>query len=128
MPDKRIDIFRLLENEGKLSKILIYPAVIVIDDPYEKSVTETFLNPTPIEALVQQISFESLRWKYFGQISQDSVQIICDLRYENSLKVADKIKIGDNFYKVYKDDSKGFMILKRTDYLICILERKNLNA
>ena len=57
MPDKRIDIFRLLENEGKLSKILIYPAVTVIDDPYEKSVTETFLNPTPIEALVQQISF-----------------------------------------------------------------------
>lgn len=126
MSDRRISIFTLLKNEGKLEKILVYPAVTIENDPTEHTKTTSFMNPVAIDGLVQQISFESLRWKYFGQIPQDSVQLICELRHENLLKLAGKITINNNLYKCYFDDN-GFRIIRRTDYLICILERK-INA
>ena len=125
MPDNRINIFQILKNEGKLTKALIYPATSRESDPYEHTKVESFLNPIAIDVLVQQISFEALKWKFFGQIPQNSIQIICELRHEHLLKVADKIQIGDQIYKCYKDDSRGFMILKRFDYLIAILETKS---
>lgn len=126
MADKRINIFGLLKNEGKLSKVLVYPGIETENDPVEHTTDISMLNPVPINALIQQISFEALRWKYFGQIPQDSIQILCELKHENLLKLADKIKVNNNYYGVYKDSSKSFMILKRTDYLVVILERKNL--
>jgi hypothetical protein len=56
MSDKRINIFELLQNEGKLTKIFIYSSVKVEDDPYEHTKIETFLNPLAINALVQQMT------------------------------------------------------------------------
>jgi hypothetical protein len=124
MSDNRINIFQILKNEGKLVKALLYPAISKNDDPYEHTKVEGFLNPIAIDVLFQQISFEALKWKFFGQIPQNSVQIICELKHEHLLKVADKIQIGEQIYKCYKDDSKGFMILKRFDYIVAILETK----
>lgn len=126
MADKRINIFGLLKNENKLTKVLVYPGVETVVDPYEKNREISFLNAVPIDALVQQISFEALRYKFFGQIPQDSIQILCELKHENLLKLADKIKVNNNYYGVYKDSSKSFMILRRTDYIVVILERKNV--
>ena len=123
--DKRVDVLKILEDEGKLTKILLYPATEVVNDPYEKTTTKGFLNPLTIKAYVTEISFSSLRWKYTGQVPGGSVQILCDTKYAGLLKVSDKIKIGDNFYSCWKDDSKNFMILKRDDHLVAILGLKN---
>ena len=124
--DTRINLFGLLKNEGKLSKVLVYSAKDTEDDPYEHTSTKTFLNPIAIDALVQQISQEALRWKYVGQLPQNSMQIICELRHENTLKTADKIEINGISYGVYKGSGKEFTILKRNDYLIAVLELKNV--
>jgi hypothetical protein len=124
MPDKRINIFGLLKNEDKLTKVLVYIAQETIADPYEKNVSLSYQQPVAIDALVQQITPTSLRWKYWGQLPQESIQIICELRHENTLKAADKIEVDSKLYKVYKDDSQGFGILKRSDYLVVVLERK----
>lgn len=126
MPDRRIDIFSILKNEGKLTKVLVYSAKDTIVDPYEKNTDKTFLNPMPIDALTRDLSPESLVWKYFGQIPMGSKEIICEKKYINALKIADKIKIGDNYYKVRKDDSKGWAIQERMDYIIVVAELKNL--
>ena len=126
MPDRRIDIFSILKNEGKLTKVLVYSAKDTIVDPYEKNTDKTFLNPMPIDALARDLSPESLVWKYFGQIPMGSKEIICEKKYINALKIADKIKIGDNYYKVRKDDSKGWAIQERVDYIIVVAELKNL--
>ena len=125
MTDKRIDLLKILETEGKMTKVLVYPATEVVDDPYEKTTTKGFLNPITIKAYVIQLSFESLKWKYPGQVPSGSVKIICDLKYEGLLKIADKIKIGEDYYKTWKDDSKNFMILKREDHLVVILGKSN---
>jgi len=125
MSDNRIDLLKCLNDDGKLSTILVFPAISSTVDPYEKNKTESFLNPLPIKAYVTQLSFESLKWKYPGQVPSGSVQIICYNKYETLLKTAYKIKIGDNFYSCWKDDAKNFMILKRDDHLVAILGLKN---
>jgi len=126
MSDNRIDLFGLLRNEGKLSKVLVYSAKDTIDDPYEKTSTKTFLNCVPIDALIRDITPESLVWKYFGQIPMGSKEIICEKRHIDTLKTADKIKIGTDYYSVRKDDSKGWKIQTRQDYIIVVAELKIL--
>jgi hypothetical protein len=123
--DSRIDLIKILNDEGKLSILLVYPATETVNDPYEKTKTDSFLNPLPIKAYVTQLSFESLKWKYPGQVPAGSVQIICYNKYETLLKTAYKIKIGGNFYKCIKDDDKGFLIMRRDDHLVAILGLKN---
>ena len=124
--DKRINIFQILKQEDKLTKIFIYSAQEITNDPYEKTTSKTFMNPVPIDALVRDISPESLVWKYFGQISMGSKEIICEKRYINTLKTADKIKIGNNYFKVRKDDSRGWAIQERQDYIVVVLEINGL--
>jgi len=124
--DTRINLFGLLKNEGKLSKVLVYSAKDTIDDPYEKTSTKTFLNCVPIDALIRDITPESLVWKYFGQIPMGSKEIICEKRHIDTLKTADKIKIGADYYSVRKDDSKGWKIQTRQDYIIVVAELKIL--
>lgn len=119
-----MDIFNILKNEGKLTTILVYPTVEVKADPYEKNTVKSFLNPVSVKALVNSLSFESLKWKYFGQMPMGSKQVICEKRWYNLFKIADKIKIGEEYYKTYKDDSKGFAIIEREDYIAVILEKK----
>ena len=124
--DKRIDIFSILKTEGKLSKVLVYSAKDTVDDPYEKTTTKTFLNPIPVDALVRDLTPESLVWRYFGQIPMGSKEIICEQKYIDTLKTADKIKIGTDYYSVRKDDSKGWKIQIRQDYIIVVAELKIL--
>ena len=122
--EKRIDIFNILQAEGKLEKILVYAAQEVENDPYEKSKTNIYMNPLPIKALVQQISTDALRWKFIGQIPTGSIQIIIEKKDKTLIKTADKIEYNDNFYKCYKDDAGSFSILERQDYCVCVLAIK----
>ena len=127
MEDKRVDIFKLLENEGKLTTIWLYPAIETVADPYEKNTIKNFLNPIPIKGLIMDISYESLRWKYYGNIPTGSKQLICESKWINHFKIADKIKIEDDYYKTMKDDAKNWMMMKRADHLVVILGKKNGN-
>ena len=123
--EKRIDLFNLLRNEGQLSTLHVYQAREVVDDPYEKTKTNTYMNPLPIKGLVRQVSWESLRWKYPGLIPSKSIEVIAEKKYKTLFTTADKIKYDDNYYKCWKDDSQNFMIMERTDYIVVILGLKN---
>ena len=123
--DRRIDIFNLLKGEGKLETLHVYQSREVVDDPYEKTSTKTFLNPLPIKALVRSVSVEALKWAYYGNIPIGSKEIICEKKYLTLLKTADKIKIGEDYFKTYHDDQKGFAITERSDYIVVVLGLKN---
>lgn len=125
MPDKRIDLLHILNLENKLTKVLLYPGISTTVDPYEKNQENSLLNPITAKCYVTQLSFESLKWKYPGTVPSGSVKVIADKKYETLFQTADKIKIGDNFYKCLKDDSKNFMIMRRDDYIVIILGLKN---
>jgi hypothetical protein len=123
--EKKIDFFNLLKNEGKLETLYVYPSVKTETDPYEHTKEKLFLNPLPIKALIRQVSWESLKWKYPGLIPNGSIEVIAEKKYETLFQTADKIKYGDNYYKCWKDDSQNFMIMKRSDYIVVILGLKN---
>ena len=126
--DKRISIFSLLRKEGKLEKILIYPAKETETDPFEHTKTLSYLNPVPVDALIRNISTEALTWKYYGTIPIGSRECIVEKKYKNLFLAANKIKIGGDYFNTYKDDVKGFGIITRQDYLIVILELKPANV
>jgi hypothetical protein len=123
--EKRVDIFNLFKNEGKLETLYVYQAKETVIDPYEKNKELTYMNPLPIKGLIRQVSFEALHWKYYGQIPIGSIEVIAEKKYLTHFRTADKIKYGDNFYKTWKDDSKGFAIMERSDYVVVILGLKN---
>jgi hypothetical protein len=125
MREKRVDIFDLLKQEGKLETIFAYPAITTLIDPYEKNESKNFLAPFPVKALVRQVSPESVYWKYYGQIPLKSIEVIVEKKDVSLIKSAEKIKYNDEYYKVMKDDSKGFTILERPDYAVIILRSKN---
>lgn len=122
--ENRIDIWKVLKNDKKLSKVIIFAAQEVINDPYEKTKDLIFRQSITIDALVRDVSPEALVWKYYGQIPMGSKELICQKKYKLTLLTADRIKVGDTYFKVRKDDSKGFAILERQDYIVCIVEQK----
>ena len=118
-------LFNIFRENGHLTTIWLYPARETINDKYEGTTTKTFLNPVPVQGVVKSLSPESLRWKYTGIIPLGSKQIICEKKYAILFKIAAKIKIGDEFFQVYKDDSKGWGLLEREEYIVVILKIKN---
>jgi hypothetical protein len=124
MSERRIDLFNLLKQEGRLEILHIYNAQEIQLDPYEHNTEKNFNNPLPIKALVRQVSFEALHWKYFGMIPVGSIEVIAEKKYLTLFRTADKIKYKDDYFKTWKDDSKGFAILERLDYVVVILAKK----
>jgi len=122
--EKQIDIFNLLKNEGKLSTLYVYQAIETENDPFEHTKTKTYMNPLPIKALIRQVSFEALHWKYYGQIPVGSIECIAEKKYLTLFRTADKIKYGDDYFSTWKDDAKGFAILERPDYVVVILAKR----
>lgn len=123
--DKRLDIFELFKNEGKLGIIYLYPSIETETDPTEHITSETLLNAIPMKALVNQVGFSALRWKFWGQLPTGSIQVICEPQFENALLISRQIKYNGNTYYIYKDDAKRFALQKRENYLVVILDRKS---
>jgi len=125
MSEKRVDIFNLLKGEGKLETILVYSSISRQSDPYEKNQDDkTYLNPLPVKALIRQVSFEALHWKYYGEIPVGSIEVIAEKKYLTLFRTADKIKYNEEYFKCWKNDAKGFAILERPDYVVIILAKK----
>lgn len=122
--ERRVDIFNLLKTEGKLETLHVYASKSNQSDPYEKTSDKTYLSSLPIKGLIRQVSFEALHWKYFGLIPVGSIEVIAEKKYLTLFRTADKIKYKDNYFKTWKDDSKGFAILERSDYIVVILAKK----
>ena len=122
-----MNIFQTFKEMGEGQTIWVYPAHVTIKDPYEGTEKVKFLNPIPITALVRQFKPESLRWKFFGQIPVGSKEIIIPTKYKNLIKMARKIKIGTDYFKVWTDDERGFGIIERADYLAVVLAYKGVD-
>lgn len=128
MRDRRIDIFNLLKNEGKLTKVKLFVSSSEETDPYEHTKETTKQQYISIDALVRDVSVEALAWKYYGNIPIGSKQLIVENKYINTIKASAQIQIGDDNYFCWKDDAQNFGIIRRTDYAIVIVGLKPINA
>lgn len=122
--EKRIDIFNILKNEGKLRKIRLYFSNERILDKYEKNVEKQYLNPIQIQAFISDIGFSGLKWKYYGHLPYGSKQIIIEKKYLNAILISDKIEIDNEWYSAYKDDSQNFQYITRENYIVIIISKK----
>jgi hypothetical protein len=122
-----IDIFKILRETGHIRTIWLYPARETVNDPYENTTHKCFLNPLPVKALIKTISPDALRWKFFGTLPIGTKEVIFENKYISLFKIADKIKIDNEFYKTWKDDEHGFGIITREDYAVAILKIKGNN-
>ena len=125
--DKRINLFKLLKQEEKLTKVWLFPANEVANDPREHTKDLNYLQGIPIDAFVKDVSIEALAWKYFGNLPIGSKQLICEKKYLKTIKSSNRIKIGDDYYSVYKDGSKDFSIIVRSDYIIVVAILRPIN-
>ncbi|MFH0805966.1 MAG: hypothetical protein V1901_03775 [Patescibacteria group bacterium] len=124
--NKLVDLFKLMKDQGNLTKVWVYPGTEIENDPNEHTKDITFLNPIAIKALVFDESFSSLKFKYYGTIPYGSKKIVCEKKYENLLKLARRLKIEEENYIVYKDADRGFSFIKQNAYILCIAEKINL--
>lgn len=121
-------ISRLIKANA--TKILIYPSKASFGDgydSYEKNYTYTNLNPLTIKGYVREISAESLVWKGYGLKATGAKELICNSRYKNWFKIANKIVIDDEEYEVMKEGVGGRVQIQTRPYCLIrvILERRS---
>jgi hypothetical protein len=86
--------------------IRIYLGTETIQDPYERNVSETLLNPIPIKAIVTDLTFAKVQWAMPGIVTDKAKEIIIQKRYESLLLKSRKIKIGTEYYNGWKVNEK----------------------
>jgi hypothetical protein len=123
---ENINIFELFKNQNKLTKIIIYPVILVENDPYEHTMNSTLLNPVCVKGLVRDISMGKAIWELAGIRDIGTKELIVERRYKDLFKNSGKITINDDEYLTYKDAAgKSLQFIEKQDYLLILLEKKN---
>lgn len=107
------------------SKIKIYLATEIINDPTEKTVNLNYLNPLPIDAIVTDLDSTSAMWKMPGIIISRAKQLIIEEKNKNLLEQSYRIEIDGDFYYGWKKNGK-LNYIKQGNYLrvYCYIERE----
>ena len=102
------DLFK--ENS---QSILIYMSTETQIDPFSKEVESTTLNALPIDALISDLSGESMQWKTGGIITSNSKEIVCEKKHKELIKMSYKITVDGEEFVGYKKD--GAMQIRNID-------------
>ena len=120
-------IQKLIKEHG--TKILVYPAVKSVGDDYdaeEKNYTWTDLPPYSLRGYIQQISPEALVWKTYGLQEMGAIEILCEAKYKNWFKIANKVVVNGDEYSVFKTGVNNRVLIQDRPYnnIRVILQRK----
>jgi hypothetical protein len=120
-------IQQIIQENG--TKILIYPAVKQVGDdfdPYEKNYEYIDMNPYTLKGYVSMISPEALVWKQYGLQEMGAIEILCEAKYKNWFKIANKVIVNGDEYSVFKTGSNNRVLIQDRPYnnIRVILQRK----
>ena len=103
-------------------KIRIYIGRETVDDPYEKNVTVSMLNPVPISAIVSDLVFSQINWKMPGIVTDKAKQLIIKKRHKNLLQKSQKIQVvGETeYYEGWRQNGK-LQFRQEGDFLRCYI-------
>ena len=118
------DFENLMLKDYTATKITMYFATKVAEDgydPYENNLTTSNLNPKTIRAYVHDVTPQQLIYKQYGLSNIGAKELICDEKYLDWFKIANKIVISDIDYKVLSvgnaagtaSNPKGSLFTKR---------------
>lgn len=114
-----------LFNE-QAKNIKLYVGVESIDDPYEKNVNTTLLQPLQVKGIVTDLSNSQIQWKMPGIITDKSKEIIIEKIHKGLLEMTQKITVeGDSSiydgwringklqYRVEQDYLRAYIYVKK---------------
>ena len=80
-------------------KIRIHTSIDTITDPYEQSISKSYLPCKVIRAIVSDLSPAQVQWRMIGVTTNRAKECIIEKKYETLLKLSQKITIdGDDYY------------------------------
>lgn len=100
-------------------KVLVYPAIETVDDPYKKNKSISYLNPLPIRAIVTDLSAGKISYKMPGVYTDKAKQLIVEKKYRNFLEMSYKLKVlGEtDYYEGWKLNGKMQIYELNKDYI-----------
>jgi len=119
--NKRIAFFEnLMLKDYTATKIKIFFATKTAGegwDEFEQNLTTTNLNPKTIRGYIHEVTPQQLIYKQYGLSNIGAQEIICDDKYLDWFKTANKIEIEDVEYRVLSvgnaESNKGGLVTKR---------------
>jgi hypothetical protein len=107
----------------KAQKILVYPAIVRKNDPYEKTKTRHLLPAISMQALVKDFSPSALVWQNLGLSEIGAKTLVFEKKYIDLLKVAGKIEIDGVEYAVYRDAGNQAQIWDKADMGVALIKK-----
>ena len=98
------ELHELIRNNGKI--IDFYLAREEMDDPFEKNVSVTLINPIPVKGLVTDLTTSKVQWTMVGIVTNKAKEIIIESRYKDLLEQSQKIKIDNEYYVGYRQNGQ----------------------
>ena len=96
----------LLSHSYISTKITVYMATRSAGEDFdaeEQNWTYTNLNSHTIRGYVREVDPVKLVWKQYGLSEMGAVEILCEDKYENYFRNANKITINGYDYSVFKE-------------------------
>lgn len=111
---KRNKLDDVFKKEGKWLKV--YQGVETVDDPYEKNVSVTELNPLPIKVIITDVPASKMVWKVPGLIVAKAKEVYFKKHHRNLIENSQRFEFENDSYVGYRQNGK-LQIEEQDDYL-----------
>ena len=122
------EISNLLQDPNFTTKIYFYMSTRSVDDsfdPREKNYTYTNLNPIVIRGYIRDVKPEALVWKQYGLSEVGAKEVLCEDKYSNLFRIANKIEIDGDSYQVFRENVGNRVLITKLPFkLIKVVLRK----
>ena len=98
--------------------ILVYPGIEIDLDPIEHNVEVSYLNPLPIQGIVNDLTFAQVQYKMPGIVTDKTKEIVVEKKYRTLLELSQKIQIAGetDYYEGWRVNGK-MQIREEGDYI-----------
>lgn len=105
----REQLDEIIKDQGKF--IYVYVGIETVDDPFEKNVVTTNLNPFPIKALVIDFTAAKAQWAMPGIKVSRIKEVYIPKRYRSIIENSQKIELRNSndaieTYEGYRENGK----------------------
>ena len=116
---KNNEVNTLLKDKNFSTKIYLYMSTKTAGadfDPEEQNYTYTNLNPIVVKGYVKDVKAEALVWKNYGLSETGAKEVICEYKYAEWFRLANKIEIDSDSYQVYKENVGNRMLIEKRPF------------
>lgn len=126
---KLVEFNNILRDQNLNTPIQVYMSTLVAGNDYDSfgnNRTAIPLNPVTVYGYVRDVSPETAFWKQYGLYQSGMVEIICEGRYEQYFRLANKVIINSVEYQVFAEGTGNkTMITKRPGQLLRVVLTRN---